>query len=92
MFSHLVDRITTMLQSDREVILKGFEIQFHFILIPDGGCGTESREKHSILNKTSVNCIKNKDNNCFWYALVNLVYANYGKKRKSKWVGKYKQI
>ena len=66
--------------------------KINFILIPDGGCATESREKLSILNKTSVNCIKNKDNNCFWYALVNLVYANHDKIKISKREGKYKQI
>ena len=31
----------------------------------------------SILNKTSVNKVTNNDNNCFWYALVMLVYAKH---------------
>ena len=45
--------------------------------MPSGGSGaTVSREKLSILNKTSVNKVVNDDNNCFWYALVLLIHRN----------------
>ena len=35
------------------------------------------RHKLSILNKKIVNRVTNDDNNCFWYALTMLVYANH---------------
>ena len=58
---------------------------FHFINVPSGGTGaTTSREKLSILNKTSVNRVVNDDNNCFWYALVMLVYANHAQIKEIK--------
>lgn len=78
MLVQVIDRTTALLQSDHEVLLKNFEITFHFIEIPNGGASaTVSREKLSILNKTSVNRVVNDDNNCFWYALVMLVYAKH---------------
>jgi hypothetical protein len=60
--------------------IKNWELTFHFAIIPEGaGRATVSRDKLSILNKSSVNVIKNSDNNCFWYSLVNLVYSNHPK-------------
>ena len=75
----IVGRSSDFLQSDHEVLLKDFQITFNFIEIPEGGSGTAtvSRDKLSILNKTSVNKVTNNDNNCFWYALVMLVYAKH---------------
>ena len=77
MLVQVADRATELLQSDHEVLLKDFQITFNFIEIPDGGASTASRDKLSILNKTSVNRIVNDDNNCFWYALVMLIYAKH---------------
>ena len=58
MLVKLVNRAIGMLQSDHEVLLKNFQITFNFIEIPAGGSASVSRDKSSILNKTSVN--KNK--------------------------------
>ena len=77
MLVQVADRATELLQSDHEVLLKDFQITFNFIEIPDGGASTASRDKLSILNKTSVNRVVNDDNNCFWYALVMLIYAKH---------------
>ena len=77
MLVQVVDRAMELLQSDHEVLLKDFQITFNFIEIPDGGASSVSREKLSILNKTSVNRVINDDNNCFWYALVMLVYTKH---------------
>ena len=57
------------------------EISYTCIEIPtgSGNNGTTSRDKLSILNKTSVIHIKNTDNNCFWYALVPQVYKAHPK-------------
>ena len=78
MLVQIVGRSSDFLQSDHEVLLKDFQITFNFIEIPEGGgSATISRDKLSILNKTSVNKVTNNDNNCFWYALVMLVYAKH---------------
>ena len=77
MLVQVADRATELLQSDHEVLLKDFQITFNFIEIPDGGASTTSRDKLSILNKKSVNRVVNDDNNCFWYALVMLIYAKH---------------
>ena len=45
--------------------------------IPKGGASTTSRDRLSIYNTTSVNRIVNEDNNCFWYALLPLVYPKH---------------
>ena len=70
-----VNRAIEMLQSDREVLLKHFQITFNFIEIPAGGSASVSRDKLSIINKTSVNRKSNNDNNCLWYALVSLIHV-----------------
>jgi len=78
MLVQVVDRAIELLQSDHEVLLKDFQITFNFIEIPSGSASaTVSRDKLSILNKTSVNQVINEDNNCFWYALVILIYAKH---------------
>ena len=85
MFIQLVDRTSELLQSNHEVLLKGFQITFNFIEIPHGSASaTVSRDRLSILNKTSVNRVVNDDNNCFWYALVMLVYANHAQIKQIK--------
>ena len=45
-------------------------MQFHFTIIPKGGCGTVDRDLESVYKKTSVLKIVNDDNNCFWYAMA----------------------
>ena len=65
MLVQIVGRSSDFLQSDHEVLLKDFQITFNFIEIPEGGSATVSRDKLSILNKTSVNKVTNNDNNCF---------------------------
>ena len=92
MFVQLVERITALLQSDHEVLLKDFQITFNFIEIPHGSSATVSRERLSILNKKSVNRVVNDDNNCFWYALVMLVYANHAQIKQIKMGRKYAQF
>ena len=85
MFVQLVRRASELLQSSHEALLKDFQITFSFIEIPHGsGSATTSRERLSILNKQSVNRVVNDDNNCFWYALVMLVYANHGQIKQIK--------
>jgi hypothetical protein len=75
MLSNVIEKAKELLQSDHEVKLKKFQASFNFLEIPDGGARAVCREKLSILHKTSVNKVTNDDNNCFWYALVMLVYA-----------------
>ena len=84
MFVQLVNRASELLQSDHEVLLKDFQITFNFIEIPHGSSATASRDRLSILNKKSVNRVVNDDNNCFWYALVMLVYANHAQIKQIK--------
>ena len=52
------------------VYLRTLEMQFHFTIIPKGGCGTVDRDLESVYKKTSVLKIVNDDNNCFWYAMA----------------------
>jgi len=60
------------------------KISFNFVEIPAGSGRVKSREYDSILNKTSVNRVVNDDNNCFWYALVNLVHSNHHQIKRIK--------
>ena len=76
MLVQLVNRASELLQSDHEVLLKNFQITLFFMAIPAGGSASVSRDKSSILNKTSVNKISNNDS-CFRYALVNLIYNKH---------------
>ncbi len=94
MFVQLVNRASELLQSNHDVLLKDFQITFNFIEIPhgSGGTATVSRDRLSILNKKSVNRVVNDDNNCFWYALVMLVYANHVQVKHIKMGRKYAQI
>ena len=82
----VVGRAVELLQSDHEVLLKDFRITFNFIEIPSGSghYATASRDRLSILNKKSVNRVVNDDNNCFWYALVMLVYHNHAQIKNIK--------
>ena len=74
-WAELRDKIFARIQSNRAIDPKSLNFTFHFINVPSGGSGaTVSREKLSILNKTSVNKVLNDDNNCFWYALVLLIH------------------
>ena len=76
-WAELRDKIFSRIQSNRAIDPKSLNFTFHFINVPSGGSGaTVSREKLSILNKTSVNKVVNDDNNCFWYALVLLIHRN----------------
>ena len=77
MLGNVLHKAKELLQSDHEVKLKHFMASFNFINIPEGGARSVCRDKLSILNKTSVNKVTNDDNNCFWYALAMLVFANH---------------
>jgi hypothetical protein len=68
---HVASQIDKALQSDMSYKTKDMQIKFNFFLFPAGGKSnsTQSRDRESILNKTSVARIENNDNNCFWYAL-----------------------
>ena len=76
MLGNVIHKAKELLQSDHEVKLKDFKASFNFMNIPEGGCGSVCRDKLRILKKT-FNGITNNDNNCFWYALTMLVYANH---------------
>ena len=67
-WAELRDGIFKTIQSNRAIDPKSLDFVFHFINVPSGGSGraTQSRDKQSILNKTSVNKVVNDDNNCFW--------------------------
>ena len=79
-WAELRDKIFSRIQSNRAIDPKSLNFTFHFINVPSGGSGaTVSREKLSILNKTSVNKVVNDDNNCFWYALVLLIHRKHPK-------------
>ena len=86
MLVEVVGRAVELLQSDHEVLLKDFRITFNFIEIPSGSghYATASRDRLSILNNKSVNRVVNDDNNCFWYALVMLVYHNHAQIKNIK--------
>jgi hypothetical protein len=77
MLVQIVNRTMDLLQSDHEVLLKDFQITFNFIEIPEGGAACVLRDEMSILNKKSVNRVTNNDNNCFWYALVMLIFVKH---------------
>ena len=77
MLGDVVNKARDLLQSDHEVKLKDFHVSFQFIKIPDGGAWCVSRERSDILNKKSVNTVKNNDNNCFWYALTMQVHSTH---------------
>ena len=64
---HVESMLEKVMQSDETVKIKDMEITFHFFMIPVGGKSnsTQSRDRESILNKTSVARIDNDDNNCF---------------------------
>ena len=77
MYAHLRDRIYSVIQSDAKINLSSIVFQFDFMVIPSGSGFVVSREKEAILEKKSVNCIQNKDKNCFWHALTVLVHAKH---------------
>ena len=64
--------LTGLLQSKylASIYLDTLVMQFHFTIIPKGGCGTVDRDLESVYKKTSVVKIVNDDNNCFWYAMA----------------------
>ena len=84
MYTHLRQRIYAVIQSDQRILMSSINFTFHFVIIPSGGAASVSRDKVSILNKTSVNRVVNDDNNCFWYALVMLVYAKHAQIKQIK--------
>ena len=80
MWAELRNKIIGTLQSDTTIDVSSLKFIFHFFIIPKGGASaTTSRDKLSIYNKTSVNKVVNEDNNCFWYALLPLVYPKHPK-------------
>ena len=62
MLFHIAGRSSDFLQSDHGILLRDFQITFNFIVIPESGSATVSRDKLSILNKTSVNKVTNNIN------------------------------
>ena len=84
MYAHLRERIYAVIQSDQRILFSSLLFTFHFVVIPSGGASSVLRDKVSLLNKTSVNRIVNDDNNCFWYALVVLVYAKHAQIKQIK--------
>ena len=85
MWAELRDRMIGKLQSDTTIDPYSLKLIFHFMIIPKGGASaTTSRDRLSIYNKTSVNRVLNEDNNCFWYALLPLVYPQHPKFKQIK--------
>ena len=79
MLTDIFKQMQNLIQSNEEVFMKGFQMTFKFTEIPSGGTSTgatTSRNREDILNKASVHKIKNNDNNCFWYALVMLLFRD----------------
>ena len=76
-FHDILRKIELGMEKYDEIDLSTLEIIYKFIDIPTGGSGTTSRDKLSILNKSSVIQIRNNDNNCFWYALALQIYRNH---------------
>ena len=72
----MASQIEKTIQSEETYKLRDMELKFNFFLFPAGGKSnsTQSRDRESILNKTSVARIENNDNNCFWYALSRVFY------------------
>jgi hypothetical protein len=70
-FREFTGKIFQIMQSAKIAKIRDFSLDFHFAVMPSGSGGksTQSRDRESILKKDSVAVIKNKDNNCFWYAL-----------------------
>ena len=67
-FKQLTDILTT--EYGYLIDLKSLVLQFHFTIIPKGGCSSVNRDLESVYKKTSVLKIVNDDNNCFWYAMA----------------------
>ena len=67
-FEHLISLIPSKYLGS--IYLNTLVMQFHFTIIPKGGCGTVDRDLESVYKKTSVLKIVNDDNNCFWYAMA----------------------
>ena len=65
-----VNDIEKLIQSDKSILILGSIIQYGFILTPSGGCYVEDKNLNDILKRKTIITIKNKDNNCFWYALL----------------------
>ena len=74
-FQDCVDRIMKLVQSDEVILLNSFKITFNFNIIPSGAGHLESRTLSEHYKKKSVVRVKNNDNNCFWYALANLIFV-----------------
>jgi hypothetical protein len=79
-----IEKIMKLIQSDEQVKLNSFRLTFHFAIIPSGSGHLESKTLNEHYKKKSVVRVKNNDNNCFWYSLVNLVYINHEKKKEIK--------
>ncbi len=79
MLNDVLHKIEWQIQSATTVLLKDLEIYFNYIEIPTGGAYTTSTAREDILNKSSVVKVVNNDDNCFWYALTNLIYSNHAR-------------
>ncbi len=79
MINDVLHKIEWQIQSATTVLLKDLEISFNYIEIPTGGAYTTSTAREDILNKYSVVKVVNNDDNCFWYALTNLIFSNHAR-------------
>jgi hypothetical protein len=68
---------------DRKAI-KNLVIEFGFVDIPSGGAWKSDKKKDDIYDGKSVIQVKNDDNNCFWYALTNLIYSKHKQEKQIK--------
>ncbi len=79
MLNDVLHKIEWQIQSATTVLLQDLEIYFNYIEIPTGGAYTTSTAREDILNKSSVVKVVNNDDNCFWYALTNLIFSNHAR-------------
>jgi hypothetical protein len=63
------------IQSGNPMFLVKLKLQFNYSIIPVGGSArySKSKDENDLNRKKSLICIKNNDNNCFWYALLCLM-------------------
>ena len=70
MGKYFCGKIEAALQSAWGMGLSGASLQFGFILAPSVGCYVEDERLNCIINrKKTIITIKQKDDNCFWFAV-----------------------
>ena len=63
-------KIEAALQSAWGMAIAGATLQLGFVMTPSGGCYVEDESSNCIISRKTVITIKNKDDSCFWFALL----------------------